>query len=78
MIKTIKVDERTWQEFKSLAARQNVDMADMLKVMVQEYQKQTANAWQDILDRKPVLNKQEANVLEQVLHELREDYGWRI
>lgn len=78
-IRTIKnVDQETWSTFKGLAARSNMKAGEMLKIMVEEYQKKKDNVWNNILKHKSVLTNKEHQRFEKEATDARKEYGWRI
>ena len=77
-VKTIKgVNEETWQEFKSMAARNNVKMGRFFEEIVEEYKKKSRSIWDDILKGEPILSKEEADAMMETVKRLRSGYGFR-
>ncbi len=78
-VKTIKdVDDQTWAQFKSIAAANNAKTGQMLKIIVDDYQKRAAGWWERVRAQKPVLSKKECDELEASVKRIRKEYGWRI
>jgi len=78
-VKTIKnVDDKTWAQFKSIAAQNNAKAGQMFELLVDEYQKHAKGWWERVLSRKPVLSKEECDELEASMKKMRKEYGWRI
>lgn len=71
------VDEITWREFKSLAARSNMKMSILLKVMIKEFEKNKGTLWNEILNGKKLLSDKEANELIKATSNLRKERGFR-
>ena len=65
--KSIKdVDEETWKDFRALAIRNNMKMSILLKLMVNEFQKNSRDFWKDIISRKKSLSNEEAESIEEM------------
>ena len=78
-IKTIKnIDDDTWASFKGLAARNKMRASAMFKVLVREYEKKTADFWDNIFKHKAVLSEKEYSEFENDLKRMRKEHGWRI
>jgi hypothetical protein len=71
------IDEETWREFKSLAAKNNLRMAGLLKVMVKEFEKNNTKFWDNILNNKKILTDKEAEDLEKITKKGRKEKGFR-
>ncbi len=79
MLKTIKkVDEETWIRFKTLAARKKVNMAKLLKLMVDEYEYKSINFWNKILKGEKIISNQESNQIKSFVGKIRKEHGFRI
>jgi hypothetical protein len=77
-VKTIKdIDEGTWAEFKSYAAKNNVKLGMFFKTLVTEHKKNTELFWQKVLHGEKILSDKEAHELEKASHEVRKEYGFR-
>jgi len=78
-VKTIKgIDEDTWADFKSIAAKNKVKTGEMFKMMLKEYKKKSEDIWNKILKHKPILTKRECEAMEITIKELRKEQGWRV
>lgn len=78
-VRTMKgVDDNTWAEFKSIAAQNQMKAGQMFKLMVDEYRKKSALAWDKILNHKSILSKKEIDKFEAAVKKVRKEYGWRI
>ncbi|MBS3086629.1 hypothetical protein J4422_02910 [Candidatus Pacearchaeota archaeon] len=78
-IKTIKgVDEETWAEFKSLAAKNNIRLGNLFRMMLEEYKRKTEESWKKILSGKKILTDEEAEDMLKVVSKIRKEYGFRI
>jgi len=71
------IDEETWREFKSLAAKNNLKMAALLKTMVKEFEKNNKKFWDEILNNKRLLSDKEAEDIEKIIKEGRKEIGFR-
>jgi len=77
-VKNIKgIDEETWAEFKSLAARSKMKAGEMFKEMVKGYKSRAKNVWDDVFAHKAVLSKKQYEEFERKTREIRKA-PWRI
>jgi hypothetical protein len=75
-IKTIRdVDEETWTIMKELAERERIKMGTLLKMLVKEYRKTEVK---ELIPKKPILSKSEANELKIFVRKLRKELGFRL
>lgn len=78
-IKTIKgVDDETWSEFKSLAAKDKTKMGKFFEKMVVEYKKKSDGFWDDILKGPKIISDKEAKIMENAVQGVRKEHGFRI
>ncbi len=71
------VDEDTWKDFKTLALKNNMKMSILLKIMVNEFEKNSKDLWKEILSRKKSLTNEEANDIEKIVKSMRKERGFR-
>ena len=71
------VDEDTWKDFKTLALKNNMKMSILLKIMVNEFEKNSKDLWKEILSRKKSLTNEEANDIEKIVKNMRKERGFR-
>ncbi|OIO41307.1 hypothetical protein COU56_02335 [Candidatus Pacearchaeota archaeon CG10_big_fil_rev_8_21_14_0_10_31_9] len=77
-IKTIKnVDEETWREFKVIAAKNNVKMSALLKMMIKEFEKNNKNFWNEILNGEKLMTDREAEEMKRITANIRKEKGFR-
>ena len=77
-IRSIKgVDSETWKEFKALAAKNNLKMSLLLKVMLKEFEKRSEDFWNDILSGERNLSDNEAKGMIEVVNKSRKERGFR-
>jgi len=77
-IKSIKnVDKATWKNFRNLAERNNMKMSVLLKLMVDEYDKNSKELWNEILTRKKTLTNKDALEMEMIVKKMRGERGFR-
>ena len=77
-VKSIKnVDKETWKNFRELAEKNNIKMSVLLKLMVNEYEKNSKELWNEILSRKKSLNNEEARDIEIITKKIRKERGFR-
>jgi len=71
------VDEETWKDFRALAVKNNIKMAILLKIMVNEFEKNSKDFWREILSRKKSLTDKEADGIEYIIKKMRKERGFR-
>ena len=71
------VDEDTWKDFKTLALKNSMKMSILLKIMVNEFEKNSKDLWKEILSRKKSLTNEEANDIEKIVKNMRKERGFR-
>ena len=71
------VDEETWKNFRILAVKNNIKMAVLLKIMINEFEKNSVDFWKEILSRKKALTDEEADNIEAVVKKIRKEEGFR-
>jgi len=77
-VKTIKdVDEETWREFKAIAAKNNVKMSSLLKIMIKEFEKNSKDFWNEILNGEKLMSDKEAEEMKILTIKLRKEKGFR-
>jgi len=78
-VKNIKgLDDETWADFKSLAAKNKMKAADMFRAMVKTYGQKTTGAWDRIFKHKPIFTDKEYEEIERRIKSIRKEHGWRI
>ena len=76
--KTIKgVNEESWAEFKSLAAKDRIDMGKVFERMLEEYKKRSEDAWNAVLKGGRILSEKEAKEMEKITKRTRQELGFR-
>ena len=77
-IKTIRdVDEGTWNEFKAMAAKSNLKMSLLLKIMVKELERKSEDFWSKILKEGKKLSENEAEDMLKISESSRKERGFR-
>lgn len=71
------VDEDTWKDFKTLALKNNMKMSILLKIMVNEFEKNSKDLWKEILSRKKSLTNEEADDIWNIVKNMRNERGFR-
>ncbi len=71
------VDEETWKDFKTLALKNNMKMSILLKIMVNEFEKNSKDFWKEILSRKKSLTDEEADDIKDIVKKMRKERGFR-
>jgi len=78
-IKTIKgIDEETWKKFKVLAVENDLKMSILLKMMVNEFKKNSIDFWNKTLNRDRNLDDSEAKDMLKISLDVRKEKGFRI
>ena len=76
--RTIKnVDNETWKRFRELAIKNKINMSNLLKIMIREFEKESKEFWEAILNRGKNLSDKEAEKMMAVIRESRKEYGFR-
>lgn len=77
-VKTIKdIDEETWAEFKSLAAKNKLKLGIFFKMILKEYEKNNRDFWDRILNGEKILSDEEAEDMEKIVKKIRNERDWR-
>ena len=77
-LKTVRnVNESTWAEIKSIAARHRISIETLLDRMVKDYDKHSNEIWSKILNPEKILSDKEANEMHSIVVKLRKEYGFR-
>ena len=77
-LKTIKgINEESWSEFKSIAAKDGIKMGKLFEQMLEEYKKKSDEAWDKILNGGRIISDKEAEVMKKITRKTREEYGFR-
>ena len=77
-VKTIKdIDEETWAEFKSLAAKNRVNLGVFFKMVLKEYEKNSELFWDKVLSVEKIWSDEEAEDMEKIAKKVRKERSWR-
>lgn len=77
-IKTIKeIDDETWSEFKSMAAKNKMKLGVFFKSILKEHEKTSKNFWKEILNEEKILSDEEAKDINEIIKINRKEYGFR-
>ena len=77
-LKTIKgIDDQSWVEFKSIAAKNGMKMGKLFETMLEEYKKKSDESWDKILHSGKILTDVEAKEMVKITRKTREEYGFR-
>ena len=77
-IRTVKgVDDETWKIFKEIASMRKLKMGSMLREIAKEYKRRPSDAWEKILNAKPILTKNEADDMLRMVAKMRKERGYR-
>ena len=71
------VDEETWKKFKSLAEKNKMNMSVLLRIMVNEFEKNSKDFWKEILTGNKLLTDEEADDMIKITKEFRKERGFR-
>ena len=77
-IKTIKdIDNETWNKFKEFASKQDLNLGEFFKTMVNEHERNSQSFWDAILKGKKIITEAEAKELKVATQRIRKEYGFR-
>ena len=77
-VKTIKgIDDKTWIEFKALAAKKRLTMGKLLMSMVKSYSADSSYIWNEILYGKRNVSDEDAKETRRITKKLRKERGFR-
>ena len=77
-VRTIKdVDDDAWGNFKSIAAKNNINMGKMFERLVYDYKENSKKVWDDILNPGYIISEKEAKYFEETVKKNRKDPGFR-
>jgi len=77
-VRTIKdVDEETWRLLKNLSEKKRMKMGKFLGTMVRGYSRKGGLKLSDIIPKKPILTKKEAEDIKSIVVKIRHEYGFR-
>lgn len=77
-IRTIRnIDNETWRKFKNLAEKNNINMGNLLKIMINNFKKNSEEFWEEILNEEKNLSNQEAEKILEISKKSRKEYGFR-
>lgn len=71
------VDKETWRDFKDLAVKNRIKMSTLLKIMVNEFERNSKGLWEEVLLRKKSLTDEEADDIENIVKKMRKERGFR-
>ena len=73
------IDDTTWKEFKTLAKSKKLTSGELFRYMIHTFEKRnTEEAWNKILNRKPSLTEKEADDMQKKVKEWRKERGFRL
>ena len=77
--KTMKgVEEETWAEFRSLAARNRMKTGQFFEKLIKSYKQNTNDFWNEILTGEKILSELEAKDMQIITKNMRKERGWRV
>jgi hypothetical protein len=71
------VDEETWVNFRALAVKNKIKMAVLLKIMINEFEKNNKRFWDDILYGEKLMSDKEAEEMFESTKKIRNEKGFR-
>jgi hypothetical protein len=78
VVKTVKgIDEENWIRFKTFAAKKNVTMALLFRMMLENYARNEDFLWNKILSAEKIISAKEADALNAAVNDLRKEKGFR-
>ncbi|MBS3074810.1 hypothetical protein J4447_05170 [Candidatus Pacearchaeota archaeon] len=77
-VRTIKgVDDETWKILKEIASKRKLKMGGMLREIAKEYKRRPSDAWEKILNARPILTENEAENMLRLVAKMRKERGYR-
>ena len=77
-VKTIKgVPEKTWAEFKAMAAKNKMSMAEYFRLLV-DAQKESSTWWEEYMKMPKILTEKEAKALKEQVRKMRNEWEERM
>lgn len=71
------IQEETWAEFRSLAAKNRMKTGQFFEKLVISYKQNTNDFWKEVLKGEKILSEQEARDIEAMTKKMRKEVGWR-
>ncbi len=71
------IEEETWFEFKSLAAKNNLKAGQFFEKLVEFYKHNDHSFWNDVLKGEKILTEAEANDIRRITKKIRVEKGYR-
>lgn len=71
------VDEETWKKFRNLAEKNKINMSVLLRMMVNEFEKNNRKFWSEILNGDKLFTDEEADEMRKITKEFRKERGFR-
>lgn len=76
-VKTIKgVPEKTWSEFKAMAAKNDMSMAEFFRHLVESH-KGSSGWWEEYMKMPKLLTEKEAKAFKEEVAKMRKEWGHR-
>jgi len=77
-IKCIKdVDEETWRNFRALAIKNKIKMSILLKIMIDEFEKNNKKFWEEILYGEKLMSDKDAEEMSKITKKMRKERIFR-
>jgi len=71
------VDEKTWRDFRALAIKNNLKMASLLRIMIDNFEKNNRKFWNEILHGEKLMTDKEAEDMIKIIKQIRKERGFR-
>ncbi|MEK6909031.1 MAG: hypothetical protein AABX23_03200 [Nanoarchaeota archaeon] len=77
-INTIKgISTEKWVKLKVLAAKNKVAMGKLVENMIDNYEKQNDDFWNEILSGEKRISEEEAEIMQKIANKSRKEWGFR-
>jgi len=77
-VKTIKgISDEKWIKLKIIAAKHKIAMGKLVENMIDNYEKQNEDFWQEILSGEKRISDKEAEEMQKIASKSRKEWGFR-
>jgi len=77
-VRTIKgVSDEKWLKLKILAAKNKIAMGKVVENMIDQYEKQNNDFWNEILSGEKRISDEEAEIMQKIANKSRKEWGFR-
>ena len=77
-VKTIKgISDEKWIKLKIIAAKHKIAMGKLVENMIENYEKQNEDFWNEILSGEKRISEKEAEIMQKIVSKSRKEWGFR-